>query len=356
MRKLLIMFALMLGIVSANAQIATENSNALDNISLGVTVGASTPLDFNSVFPVNPNVGIRLQKDFTPAIGVQVEGLAILNDNHFSNIKTTVKATNVGINGALNLTNAFKGYQGAPRFFEVSAVAGIGWLHAWNASENSLTAKTGLDLAFNFGKTKAHSIVVTPAVYWNLNKFTEIKFDKRGSQLALNVSYVYHFKTSNGTHHFKTYDIGAMISEIDRLNGALAECENRPPKIVEKVVKVPVTVKGDEVVVENGKIVNNTAAVTDADGRKWVVTFETNSSRLSIEDMFILNQIDRSAVVDIVATASPVGSKKYNQSLSERRAKAVADHLSKRGVTINSAVGKGADATTGRSAIVTVLR
>ena len=240
MKKFLFIFALMLGVVSANAQIATQNSNALDNISFGVTAGVSTPLDFNSVFPLNTNVGLKLQKDFTPAFGLQLEGLAVLNDNHFSDIKTAVKATNVGLNGVLNLSNIFGGYQGTPRTFEVSTVTGIGWLHTWTTSANFLSAKTGLDLAFNLGKNKATSIVVTPAIYWNLNKIGHIHFDKNNAQLAINLSLIYHFKTSNGTHSFKTYDIGAMIGEIDRLNGALAECESREPvtRVVEKIVEV----------------------------------------------------------------------------------------------------------------------
>ena len=62
MRKFILTMALILGIgVSANAQkIATENSNAFDNIGIGLTGGVSTPLDFNSIFPVNPNVGLMI--------------------------------------------------------------------------------------------------------------------------------------------------------------------------------------------------------------------------------------------------------------------------------------------------------
>ena len=156
MKKILLMLALFSAVVSANAQIATENSNAFDNIGLGVTVGVSTPLDFNSMFPLNTNIGLKVTKDITPVIGFQVEGLAFLNDNHFSDIKTAVKATNLGVNGTLNLSNALWGYKGTPRVFEVSTVTGLGWLHSWDTSENSLTAKTGLDLTFNLGKNKAH--------------------------------------------------------------------------------------------------------------------------------------------------------------------------------------------------------
>ncbi len=348
MKKFILMFALMVSaVMSANAQIATENSNALDNIGIGVTAGVSTPLDFNSIFPLNTVVGLKVTKDFTPVIGIQIEGLAILNDNHFSNIKTTVKATNVGLNGALNLSNAIWGYKGTPRTFEVSAIGGLGWLHTWTTSANNLTAKTGVDVAFNFGKTKAHSLVLTPAVYWNLNKFNNIKFDKRGSQLALTLTYVYHFKTSNGTRHCKTYDVGARMGEINRLNGALEECEKREPKVVEKIVEKFVPQEAPK-----------TAAVSVAtkNGEEWVVTFGTASAKLSDEAKFILNQVGNDAIVDVTATASKDGSKTFNQKLSEKRAKVVADFLTKRGVKVNSAVGKGVDPIKGKTAVVTTVQ
>lgn len=344
MKKFILMFALMVSaVMSANAQIATENSNALDNLSVGVTAGVSTPLDFNSVFPLNTNVGLKVQKDFTPAFGVQLEGLAVLNDNHFSDIKTSVKATNVGVNGLFNLSNIFGGYKGTPRTFEVSTVTGIGWLHTWNTSANFLSAKTGLDLAFNLGKKKAASVVFTPAVYWNLNKVGHIHFDKHNAQLALNLSLIYHFKTSNGTHHFKTYDVGAMIDEINRLNGALEECEKREPqvRIVEKIVEVPVT--KDVATVKSG---NET----------WVVAFATASSRLTPEAKFVLNQIGNDAIVDVIGTASPDGSAAFNQKLSEMRAAVVKDYLDKRGVKVNSWEGKGVDPESGRAAIVKTLQ
>lgn len=351
MKKFILMLALFSAVLSANAQIATENSNALDNISVGVTAGASTPLDFNSVFPLNTNVGLKIQKNFTPVFGLQAEGLAVLNDNHFTDIKTAVKATNVGLNGVFNLSNIFKGYRGTPRTFEVSTVTGFGWLHTWNTSDNFLTAKTGLDLAWNIGKKKANSIVFTPAVYWNLNKIGDIHFNKHNAQLALNVSFIHHFKTSNGTHHFKTYDIGAMISEIDRLNGALSECESREPvvKVVEKVVEVPA-----QTATTNAQ---EDATVTSTNGDKWTVSFANGSAKLTPEAKFVLNQIGNDAIVDVVATASPSGTKAFNQKLSEKRAKAVADFLTnERGVKVNSAVGKGVDPVSGRTAVVTMAQ
>lgn len=337
MKKILLMLALFSAVATANAQIATENSNAFDNVGVGITAGVSTPLDFNSVFPLNTNVGLKITKDITPVIGFQIEGLAVLNDNHFSDLKTAVKATNVGLNGALNLSNLFGGYKGIPRVFEVSTVTGLGWLHTWNTSENSLTAKTGLDLAFNIGKKRAHSLVITPAVYWNLHKIDAIQFNKRGAQLAVNLTYIYHFKTSNGTHHFKTYDVGAMISEIDRLNGALSECEKRESKVVEKVIEKEIAVPTNI---------------------EWFVQFAQKSAELTAEAKATLDKIGENLVVDVIGTSSPEGDAEFNQRLSEKRAAVVADYLTKRGVKVNSWVGKGVQIglATNRLAIVTVTQ
>lgn len=325
MKKLLFMFALLIGAVSASAQIATQNSNALDNISAGATVGVSTPLDFNSMFPLNPNLGLKFQKDFTTAFGVQLEGLAILNDNHFTDIKTAVKATNVDLNGVFNLTNIFNGYRGTPRFFEVSTVTGIGWLHTWTTGNNFLSAKTGLDLAFNLGKKKANSIVLTPAVYWNLHKFGDIQFDKRGSQLALNVTFVHHFKNSNGTHHFKTWDIGAMNAEINRLQGALDECQRQHP--IDTVVTQVVVEKPIFRVVEKSN--------------EWIAEFAFNSAELTDDAKAVLNTIGQDGIVDVFGYASPEGSEAYNKELSQRRANAVAEYLKARGLRVNKAIGEG---------------
>ena len=344
MKKFLICMTLLfssLFCANVNAQIATQNSNALDNVYVGVTAGATTPLDFNSVFPVNPAAGIVIGKDVTPVLGFNVEGLAILNDNHFADLKTAIKATNVGLNGTLNLSNLFAGYNGTPRVFEVKTVTGFGWLHTMDVNDNFLTAKTGVDLAFNLGKKKAHSIVITPAVYWNLNKLSNIKFNKNNAQFGLFATYVYHFKTSNGTHSFKTYDVGAMIGEIDRLNGALAECEKRPAQVVEKVIVKEAPV--------------NTAAVAEVVQSDAFVFFAQNSSVLTDDAKATLDKV--TGTVDVIASASPEGTEQYNQKLSEKRAAVVADYLTKRGVTVNSWKGIGVTgAESGRVAIVKSTR
>lgn len=352
MKKFMLMFALMVSaVLSANAQIATENSKLLDNTSVGVTVGASTPLDFNSVFALNPNVGVKLQKDFTPVVGLQIEGLAILNDNHFSKVKTTVKATNVGANGVVNLSNAIWGYKGTPRTLEISAVGGLGWLHTWTTSINNLTAKTGLDLALNLGSTKAHSIVVTPAIYWNLNKNGDIEFNKHGAQLAVNVTYVYHFKTSNGTHAFKTYDVGALNDEINRCRETNANLTNQLTNV---------TADNDALKRENSELKNKLIEALESKPtcvtNDVIVEFAQGSSVLTNEAKAKLSKIGKDVNVNVVGQASPEGSDKRNIFLSKERAAKVTEFLTTRDVKVNSSKGIGApNSSSNRIVTVTVV-
>jgi hypothetical protein len=356
---------------TANAQIATENAKLFDNTYVGVEVGATTPLNFNSVFPVNPVAGVKFGKELTPVFGLEVEGLASFGDNVYrygyesstpvweegpfnvhnnGSINTFIKATNVGLNGVINWSNLLFGYQGTPRFFEVKTNTGIGWLHYFGDfttnkvggykpydKRNVLTAKTAIDLAFNLGTKRAHTITVSPGIYWGLNEDGNIRFNKNYAQLGVMLGYVYHFKTSNGTHHFKTYDVGAMISEIDRLNSELAQ----KPKEVE-VIKYVEVVKTDTLRPTNAVMMPST----------YVIQFSKNSSALSDEAKRILDGIAGS--VNITASASPEGTKEYNQRLSEMRAAVISDYLTKKGVKINSSEGIGsANENSNRIAIIT---
>ena len=213
-----------------------------------------------------------------------------------------------------------------------------------NAKSNDLLAKTGVDINFNLGKKKAHTIGITPVIYWNLTGGPhKISFNRSLAQIGIVASYVYHFKTSNGTHHFKTYDVGAMIDEINRLNEELAKKpkEVEVIKVVEKEVEAPAT---------------NAVSVASKNGETWIVQFATASAKLTPEAKFILNQVGDDAIVDVTATASPDGSAKFNQKLSERRAKAVADFLTNRGVKVKSAVGNGVSAEKGKTAVVTMAQ
>lgn len=344
-----IMFAT---IFSANAQIATENAKLFDNTYVSVGVGAATPLNFSDVLPLNPSATIAVGKLFTPVWGAEIEGTVWgFNENGFkrNNSFDFLKGHYVGVNGLVNLSNLFAGYRGTPRLFEVSTVLGTGWTHRYldgnDNDEDAFGVRTGLDLAFNLGKAKAHTLSIRPAVFWDVTASQSTtmpaQFNVNHAQLYLGVAYTYHFKTSNGTHHFKTYDVGAMEYEIARLNKALDE---KPKEvIVERVVtkEVPATA---------------TAAVATVNETTSTVFFAFDSAELDDRAKETLDKLGENGVYCIDAYASSEGSTEYNLALSQRRADAVKEYLEARGCKIESAVGHGVQfgTTTGRVAVVSV--
>jgi len=383
MKKFILMVVLMFTtMLSANAQIATENAKFFDNTYVGVEVGATTPLNFNSVFPLNTVTGIKFGKELTPVFGLEVEGLAVFGDNVYrygyngsiptdgafnvhknGSVNTFVKATNVGLNGTINWSNLLFGYQGTPRFFEVKTNIGFGWLHYFgdftpnfpvggyvtSDKRNVLTAKTVVDLAFNIDNKKAHTITVSPGIYWGLNESGNIQFNKNYAQFGVMVGYAYHFKTSNETHTFKTYDVGAMLHEIDYLNEQLAK---KPTEvIVEKVVEKTVAIDN---ITPMPHATNAVETVPETVSDTYIF-FAFDSAELDIRAKEELNKLGENGIYCIDAYASSEGSTEYNKVLSQRRADAVKEYLEGRGCKINSAIGHGVvfGPTTGRVAVVT---
>ena len=161
-----------------------------------------------------------------------------------------------------------------------------------------------------------------------------MSFNKHRAQLGVFASYVYHFKTSNGTRHFKTYDVGAMLGEINRLNQELAKKSTEV--VVEKVVTKEVPT-----------VVNATNAT---------IFFAFDSDELDDRAKAELDKLGENGIYCIDAYASSEGSTKYNVALSQRRADVVKKYLEGRGAKVESAVGHGVQfgTTTGRVAIVTV--
>ena len=338
MKKLIFSFVIaLMTVFSVNAQTAIETPKFFDNFYVGIQGGATTPLDFNKTFPVNGVAGLTIGKELTPVFGVNVEGNAWFYDNHFvRSSHTFVTATNVSMNGTINFMNLYNGYKGAPRTFEMKTNTGLGWLHYWNCGPaNALTAKTAIDFDFNVGKTKAHTFKLSPGVYWNLSETGKIQFNKQYAQFAVMVGYTYHFKTSNGTHSFKLYDVGKMNDEINKLQADLA----RKPKEVVKEVKVPV------------------AKVIPVE-KTYVIQFAQSSSLLTSENMEVLNRIPEGTRVNVVGTASVEGSKDRNYDLSVERANVVTNYLKDRRVEVVSSKGIGSSngPTSNRLVIVTVAR
>ena len=353
MKKFLIALSVLaMGITSAQAQIAYEKAKPFDNVYLGIEGGVMGPMNFKHFAPLNAAAGLKLGKNFSPVWGANLEGLAFFGDNRwqtgslgFSNSRTVVRAINLGLNGTLNFTNLFCEYN-PDRRFEVGAEAGIGyWItygdkHIIQTSntgdDTELTAKTGLTFAYNLGKNRAWQLYAEPAIIWNLTHGPgdAIQFGKQAAQLGLFVGLNYKFKTSNGTHNFKVWNVGELNDEINSLRDQL---NAKPKEVVKEVVK--------EVPAQQTLCIDNLVFVTFAQG-KYILTNEAKKA---------LDDVKEGRHVQIVGTASPEGPKDLNQRLSQNRADIVAKYLQSRGVIVDEAKGAGVQGvTSNRLAVVYV--
>ncbi len=401
MKKLVLFFAAAAMAVSASAQVTVEGSKFTDNIYVGINGGVGVVPKHNKWMKnLMPNFGIRVGKNITPVFGLAIDGtayMALRQENPFvanhNVVSTAFKAINTSVLGTVNFNNLFAGYKGEPRAVEISGLFGIGWFHTFGShkgsrlfenpfyaianqygvqidptrmdlddidgvlvdyagfgdkvSQNKLSSKAALNIAFNFGSAKQWQFYVEPSMTWIFglhNHATRIgattsdpAYNINNSIFGLNAGLVYKFKNSNGTHNFKIAQLRDQ-AEIDELNRIINELRNRKPEVITKEVikEVPV---GKEVRVED----------------LVFVTFAQGKYNLTNDAKAALDKVKEGAHVQIVGTASPEGSKELNDRLSQNRANAVADYLKGRGVVVDEAIGKGVQGTTSnRLAIVYV--
>ena len=338
MKKFLFVIAVAASSMAANAQTAIESSKFFDNWYFGIGGGVTAPMTCDPMFPLNAMGNITVGKRISPIFALEAEGSALFGSHFAGNRHAGISANGnynafrsivVGVNGVTNLSNLFGSYKGSPRAVEVGLVTGVSWIHGFtpkvsDRTNNYLGAKTALAIDFNLGSSKASTIRVEPGVVWNLSKpgnsYDNLAFNRRGALLSLGLKYIYNFKTSNGTHYFKTYDVGAMQSEIDRLTAELAK---KPKEVikevpVEKIVEKPVTI--EKTIVKETQL----APVVIFQLGKSVIDA---SQKPSVAMIAKYMQNHPTSKVLINGYASPEGNAELNQKLSDARAKAVYDML-----------------------------
>ncbi len=348
MRKLFFTVSLLgLTAFSATAQeTALQPSKFTDNWSVGLNVGMVNPLTHHAFWKnARPVMGVELDKQLTPVFGFGIEGMWTINT---SESKTAFDASNLSLLGRVNLMNLFAGYQGQPRLFEVEAVAGAGWLHYYSNGEgdaNGWSTKAGLNLNFNLGEKKAWTIAIKPAIVWNMDgtdgindyaNFGYSHYDVNHANFELTAGFIYHFKGSNGAHHFTTlraYD----QAEVDGLNAKVNDLREQ------------LNAKNSQLQQANGRINDLTNEVNDLRNRKPVVQTNTvTKTNETLESVVTFRQgkstVDASQLpnVERVATymrnhsgstvvikgyASPEGSAEVNAKIAQARANAVKNIL-----------------------------
>lgn len=355
MKKTVLLAVILIGsVVGSQAQTTVAGSKFTDNWSFTLKGGAALPSkgveEHGFWDDARGLIGVELRKQITPVLGLGVEGEWSVNSSSWFSVKSSNAFDHqyVGVFGAINFMNAFAGYAGLPRLFELELVAGTGWLHAYyphrvSDDGNSWGTKVGLNFNFNLGKEKAWTLAIKPAYLWNMNGSPERNvlgyaagYNKNYGVLELEAGITYHFGNSNGSRHFvivnrfEQSEIDALNAQINELRAALDAsgtdnatlkmqiadmqaqldaCRRRPP-VVEKVVK-------------------------DLNNIRYVF-FNCGSSSILANQQpniaMVADQLKKNsrATVTVKGYASKDGSLAFNKKLAERRAEAVKKELVKR--------------------------
>ena len=122
----------------------------------------------------------------------------------------------------------------------------------------------------------------------------------------------------------------------DEINSLRDQLNTKPKTVVREVIKE--VVKEDTV-----KVAGNTT---------YVIFFAQGKSTLDADALNTLSAVKGN--VTVTGYASPEGSKTLNQKLSEARANAVADVLTKNGVKVTKVIGMGAAGATSNRVVIVV--
>ena len=257
--------------------------------------------------------------------------------------KTAFDASDVSLLGKVNLMNLFAGYQGTPRLFEIEAVAGIGWLHDYMngpGDENSWSTRLGLNLNFNLGESKAWTLGVKPAIVYDMQgdfNTAKSRFNANNAAFELTAGLAYHFKTSNGTHHFTTVkpynaaEIAELNSSINNLRSQVGSKDSQLATTTRQVNELQ-----SELDACRNKVVPVETVIKTDRIPESVITFRQGKS---VVDASQLPNVERiasylkkhpDANVIIKGYASPEGNLEFNKKLAKARAEAVESILVKK--------------------------
>lgn len=334
MKKIVILLVFTLETFVVNAQSVVEGTKFMDNWSVGVNAGTITPLTHSSFFKgMRPSFGIGFSKQLTPVFGLGFQGMGYINT---TSVKTFFDASDVSLLGKVNFMNLFAGYQGQPRFFELEAVAGIGWLHYYvsgKGNENSWSTRLGLNFNFNLGETKAWTLGIRPAVVYDMQgDFNRAKsrFNANNAAFELTAGLTYHFKTTTGNHYFAKVKVYNQ-SEIDDLNASInmlrGQVGNRDRELNDANQRISSLHK--ELEECRTKVIPVETVIKTARIPESIITFRQGGSSV---DASQLPNVERVASymkkypdskVVIKGYASPEGNVEVNARIAAARAEAV---------------------------------
>ena len=329
--------------VAANAQSVKGISYGkfFDNWQVGVNAGGYTPTTGYPFFKSTRfNFGVEVGKQISPSFRLSADGTAYINDNaRGGHNPLAIEHVNVAMLGNFNLSNIFGGYKGAPRKFEVEAVAGPGWFHSFNPGENNdysaMSVKFGANFLLNLGSSKAWAVKLSPSILYLVDEPVAQhanSLNSLNSYTQASLGLVYRFKGSNGAHHFTAYEpaapvvqdnSGALRGELSEKDRELRDARNRISQLEKELAEARNRKPQKETVVETKRTLES------------VVTFRQGRSNIEVSQLpnveriaTYLRKYPNSRVV-IKGFASPEGSAEVNARVANARAVAVKNMLMK---------------------------
>ena len=333
MKKTILLSVLALGALTINAQTAVvEGGGFWDNWSLGIQGGATMKMNGEGFFKsARPAFGLTLGKQWTPILGMDVQGMGYVNT---TNSSTMIDASDVSLIGRLNLMNLFAGYEGMPRPFEIETVTGMGWLHHYmngGGDTDDLSARVGLNFNFNLGNDAAWTFGIKPAVVFNLTgdyPSKKMAFNRNHANMEILLGFTYHFADGEGNRHFNLVNavnplaLAAMNEEVNGLREIVAAKDVELVGLADELLTVQnqLNEARNKQAAANGDTINIVESV---------VAFRFNQSAVETSQMPAIEHVAQylkenpSVNVTINGYASPEGTEEYNLKLSQRRADAV---------------------------------
>ena len=320
--------------VAANAQSVKGISYGkfFDNWQVGVNAGGYTPTTGYPFFKSTRfNFGVEVGKQISPSFRLGLDGTAYINDNaRGGHNPLAIEHVNVAMLGNFNLSNIFGGYKGAPRKFEVEAVAGPGWFHSFipgkNADTNAMSVKFGANFLLNLGSSKAWAIKLSPSILYLIDEPVAQhanSLNSVNSYTQASLGLVYRFKGSNGAHHFTAYEPSVSVPVVEDNSAALSQKERELEDAINRINQLESEL---ETVKEKQQVETAAQAKKPLES---IISFK--QGRSIVEDSQLPN-VERIATylreypnsrVVIKGFASPEGSVEANERIAKARAEAV---------------------------------
>lgn len=339
-QKLLLVAIVFIAMQKLSAQTVLE-SKISDNWYIGNANGLSFKTTGVSVLDnLNPSMGMRLGKWFTPVFGVVVDGEAFLDNkgSAYKSLGTFVKGLNLSLLGTTNLSNCFGGYLGEPRSFEIVGVYGLGWGHLFSNSSapipgrNTLTSKVGLDFIFNMGSKKSWQLYLEPHITYALSDWdNKVQFDVNSSSVGFVVGMNYKLGNSDGTYNFMIADI-CDASELTLLNSRINELREK-----NELMSVMIDERDKSIAdLRDALSKSELEAIVieeNTDVLLPVIVFKQNKSVVDASQLANLSLIasymreNENAKMIVRGYASVEGTNEVNRELSQKRADAVKEVL-----------------------------